>query len=55
MPKLSRCGAAQWIAACQITVKFSRLITVYHDYAYDIEDLAAYYREFDGLIAHWRE
>ena len=26
-----------------------------HDYAYNIEDMAGYYREFDGLITHWRE
>ncbi len=26
-----------------------------HDYSYSIEDTAAYYREFDELMAHWRE
>lgn len=26
-----------------------------YDYAYDLEDTAAFYQEFDGLMAHWRE
>ena len=26
-----------------------------HDYSYDLEDTAAFYREFDELIAHWRK
>ncbi|WP_298917900.1 tetratricopeptide repeat-containing sulfotransferase family protein [uncultured Algimonas sp.] len=25
-----------------------------HDYAYDLEDLAQYYRQFDRLMTHWR-
>jgi hypothetical protein len=25
------------------------------DYAFDLEDTAAYYRAFDGLISHWRQ
>jgi len=25
-----------------------------HDYAFDLKDTATFYREFDGLISHWR-
>ena len=34
---------------------YKNFFTNYHGYAYDLEELGAYYRLYEDLMAHWRE